>query len=142
VIIPLLFWMLTLAACAFAGAAGGRDGRWAAFLILAASALTVPVTLMGRSWRNPELGVLAVDVLLLVGLYWLALNSRRNFPIWMTGFHLIAVVTHIGAAVAPEFTPKVYRALAGLWAIPVTLSMVFGILLDQRAIARGKMPAD
>ncbi len=138
-IIPILFWLLTLAGCAYAASAGGRDGRWAAGLIISASLMTVPVTLLGRAWQRPELGVLTVDLLLLAGLYALTLGSRRHFPIWMTGFHLIAVATHLGAAVAPEFTPKAYRAVAGLWAIPVTVSMVLGIVLDQHAIARGRM---
>ena len=135
-IIPLLFWLLTLAACAFAATLGGKDGRWAAALILIASALTVPVTLLGHAWRSPEAGVLAVDVLLLAGLYHLTLTSGRNFPIWMTGFHLVAVVTHLSVMMAPEATPKIYRAVAGLWAIPVTISMVLGIILDRRAAAR------
>ena len=138
--IPILFWLLTLAGCAYAAAAGGRDGRWASILIISASVLTVPVTLLGRSWQRPEMGVLAIDFLLLLSLYLLALSSKRYFPIWMTGFHLIAVVTHLGAAVAPEFTPEVYRGLAGLWAIPVTLSMVLGILLDQRMNASAAGP--
>lgn len=131
-IIPVLFWSLTLLACAYAASAGGKDGRWAACLILAASLLTIPATLLGRAWQRPELGILVVDAALLAGLYALTLASRRHFPIWMTGFHLVAVVTHVSAAIAPEFTPKVYRALAGAWAIPITISMVLGIFLDQR----------
>lgn len=138
-IIPILFWLLTLAGCGYAVAAGGRDGLWAAILIICASVLTVPVTLLGRAWQRPELGVLGVDLLLLAGLYLLTLRSTRHFPVWMTGFHLIATATHLGAAVAPDFTPKLYRALAGLWAIPVTISMVLGIALDQRALLRGRM---
>lgn len=138
-IIPILFWLLTLAGCGYAVAAGGRDGRWAALLILVASLLTIPATLLGQTWRRPELGVLTVDVLLLGGLYALSLRSRSFFPIWMSGFHLIAVATHLGAAITPEFTPKMYRAIAGLWAIPITISMVLGIYLDQRAAARHGM---
>lgn len=131
-IIAILFWMLTLVGCAYAAGAGEREGRWAASLIVAASLLTIPASLLGRAWRQPELGILVVDLGLLAGLYALTLASRRHFPIWMTGFHLVAVVTHASAAIAPEFTPKVYRALAGMWAVPITISMVVGILLDQR----------
>lgn len=101
-----------------------------------ASLLTVPATLLGEAWQRPELAILAVDTLLLTGLYWLTLTSRRYFPIWMTGFHLVAVATHLGADLAPDFTPRLYRALAGLWAIPVTISLALGIFLDQRAAVR------
>ncbi len=75
----------------------------------------------------------AVDLGLLLGLYALALRSRRFFPIWMAGFHLIAVTTHLSTVLEPEITPRLYRAMESLWAIPITLAMVFGIALDRRA---------
>jgi drug/metabolite transporter superfamily protein YnfA len=132
VTILILFWAMTLASCGYAAAAGGEDGRWAALLILSASLLSIPAILLGRSWMRTEVAVLAVDVLLLAGLYWLSLRSRRFFPIWMTGFHLVAVTTHISTLLAPEFTPRIYRAMGTLWAVPMAVSMVLGIVLDRR----------
>ncbi|WP_419807693.1 hypothetical protein [Sphingomonas sp.] len=112
--------------------AGGRDGQWAVFL-LAASLLTIPATWFGQHWARTGVGVSAVDLGLLLGLYALALRSRRFFPIWMAGFHLIAVTTHLSTVLEPEITPRLYRAMESLWAIPITLAMVFGIALDRRA---------
>lgn len=131
--IGTLFWMLTLGGCGYAAAAGGRDGRWASILIISASLLTIPATRLGAHWARSEHGILAVDLALLLGLYALALSSRRYFPIWMAGFHLIAVTTHLSALVAPDFTPRIYRAMASLWAVPMTISMVVGIALDRRS---------
>jgi hypothetical protein len=51
----------------------------------------------------------------------------------MTGFHLIAVTTHLSTLLAPEFTPRIYRGMETLWAVPITLSMMIGIMLDRRA---------
>ena len=127
-----LFWALTLVGCGYAAAAGGRDGRWAVTLLLTASLLTIPVTRLGHHWARTETGVFAVDLALLVGLYALSLRSQRYFPIWMTGFHLIAVTTHLSAVLAPDITPNLYRAMESLWAVPITLSMVFGVALDRR----------
>ena len=76
---------------------------------------------------------MAVDACLLAGLYILALRSHRFFPIWMTGFQLVAVVSHCATMIAPDFTPKIYRALEGLWAVPITLAMIVGIATDSRA---------
>lgn len=130
--IGLLFWLLTMVGCGYAAAAGGKDGRWAAFLIIAASLLTIPATRLGQDWARTEYLILVVDLALLAGLSVLALRSRRFFPLWMTGFHLIAVLTHVSTLLAPDFAPPIYRALESLWAIPMTLAMMWGIHLDRR----------
>lgn len=130
--IMLLFWSLTLMGCGYAALAGGRDGRVAAGLIIAASLLTIPATRLGHAWASTELLILGVDLALLAGLYTLTLRSRSFFPIWMVGFHLIAVTTHLSTIVAPDFTPRIYRGLVTLWAVPMTLAMVWGIHLDRR----------
>lgn len=130
--IGALFWMLTLVGCGYAAALGGRSGRWAAMLILAASLLTIPAGRLGYRWEQTELYVLIVDLLLLCGLFTLSLKSSRFFPIWMTGFHLIAVLTHVSTMASAEFLPRVYRAVGSLWAVPMTLAMMWGIHLDWR----------
>jgi hypothetical protein len=131
-IIGILFWLLALLSCVYAAVAGGRDGRWAAFMIMLASALTVPAAHLDHSWGHIELARMAVDSALLGGLYGLMLQSRRYWPIWMTGFHLIAVVTHLSVLLAPHYTPAIYRGMQSVWALPVLLSMVIGIALDRR----------
>jgi Na+-translocating ferredoxin:NAD+ oxidoreductase RnfE subunit len=81
---------------------------------------------------------LSVDLLLLGGLYALMLSSRRYWPIWMVGFHLIAVVTHLTTMLTPSFTPQLYRAMGAFWAIPVLFSLLIGVELDRRALARSR----
>ncbi len=132
-IIGILFWLLALLCCGYAIAFGGRDGKKAAALLIAAAVLTAPATLLGQAWGRIELLILAVDAALLAGLYALMLSSRRFWPVWMTGFHLVAVVTHLATLLAPGFTPAIYRALESLWAIPVLLSLLIGVALDRRA---------
>lgn len=132
-IIAVLFWLLVLVTCSHAAALGGRDGRWAAFLVIAASLLTLPATLLGRGWGRTELAILMVDLMLLIGLYALMLRSRRYWPIWMVGFHLVAVASHLGTILVPTFSPAIYRALGSLWAIPMLVTMMVGIELDRKA---------
>lgn len=139
-LIGLLFWVLTLLCCGYAIRFGERDGRLAAFLILAASGLSLPPTLMEQAYAKTELFIFAVDLLLLAGLYALTLTSRRYWPIWMTGFHLIAVVTHLSTMLVPDFTPRLYRAMGSFWAIPMPLVMIIGIALDRRAASRSSGP--
>lgn len=132
-IIGLLFWLLALLCCGHAIVFGGRDGRWAVALIIAATLLTAPAILVGEAWGQTQLAILAVDTALLAGLYALMLASRRFWPIWMTGFHLVSVATHLATLVAPSFTPAVYRGLESMWSIPVLLSLLIGVELDRRA---------
>ena len=134
--VAVLFWLLTLLGCGFAATYGGKDGRWAVFLIISATLLTIPAMLFGRQWHSTEFAIFLVDLLLLANLYGLCLRSERYFPIWMTGFHLVAVTTHLSTLIAPEFTPRIYRALGSVWAIPMTLSMIVGIALDRAASRR------
>lgn len=134
--IGLFFWMLTLAGCGYAALLGEREGRWAACLIISASVLTIPATRLGAHWARSELGVMSVDAALLAGLYVLSLRSRRYFPIWMAGFQLVAVATHLGTLVAPDFTPRIYRAMASVWAVPMTVCMVAGVAMDRRLTRR------
>ena len=131
-LIGLLFWTLTLIGCGYAAAAGGKDGRCAVILLLLASVLTIPAARLGHAWARTEIGVMSVDVLLLLGLYALMLRSQRYFPIWMVGFQLASVVTHLSTVLAPDFAPRVYRGLESVWALPITISLVVGIYLDRR----------
>lgn len=137
----MLFWLLALLCCAHAICFGGRDGRWAAFFILVASAMTIPASQVDKAWGETELARLAVDVGLLAGFYALMLASRRYWPIWMVGFHLVAVVTHLSTLIAPDFTPRLYRAMGAFWAIPVLLSLLIGVELDRRAAWRSRVSA-
>ena len=140
-LIGLLYWSLVLLCCGHAALFGGRDGRWAAILFLVATALTIPAGRLGRAWGETELLVLGVDLMFLGSMYALMLSSRRYWPIWMVGFHLVAVVTHLSTMVTPEFTPRIYRAMGSFWAIPVLLSLLIGVEMDRRALSRARAPA-
>jgi hypothetical protein len=137
-LIGVLFWLLTLLCCSHASVFGGRDGRWASFVWLAAVLLTIPAARLGKSWGETEVWILVVDVLLLASLYTVMLTSRRYWPIYMTGFHLVAVVTHFATMVVPSFTPRLYRAMESFWSIPLLLSLLIGVELDRRAALKSR----
>lgn len=134
--IGILFWLLALLSCGYAAWSGGRDGRTAAVLIVAAALATIPASYVGSRFGKVELAVGAVDAALMVGLYLLAMRSRAWWPIWATAFQSIAVLSHLAAAMETGFLADVYFAASSFWAIPLLVSMVAGITLDQRARAQ------
>jgi len=131
-----MFLLLTVSSLIFAACFGGRDARWAAALVLAAVIATGVAEELNRNWGSVHLTVATVDFCLLIGLGHLMLISRSFWPIWMTAAQLLTVLCHAAAALAGPYNQQIYTALATLWAIPCLLSMVVGVALDRRAIAR------
>lgn len=127
-----LFTIVLFASCAYACVAGGREGRWISCLLISAALLTIPASYLDRSWSRTQLPVLGVDVLLLAGLGYIAARSRRHWPLWVAGFHLVSVSTHAARLAEPSLKPLIYFALQSFWSLPGLLVMVAGIMLDRR----------
>ena len=128
-----LFWSLVLVCCGYGAAYGGRDGRRLAVIYVLACLLTVVASRLDHDWARTQPWVMAVDLLLMVALVWLALRSSRWFPIWFAGFHLVAVASHLASAVAPGFATKIYFLLQALWSIPMLLVFAIGVTIDRQA---------
>jgi hypothetical protein len=128
--IPLLFWTLLLLCCTFAATAGKLAGRIGALMILTASCAT-SLVYQWSSWSNVHIPILTIDVLLLAGLYILALRSNAYWPIWAAGFHLISVAAHVATMLVPEYRVSIYWSFGSIWSLFVLMAMVVGIALDR-----------
>lgn len=123
----LLFWCALLATCAYAWRFGGAPERIAAVALAAAAGLSVLVKPDAtQAYTHVELGTLAVDLLLLGLLVGLSFRTKRNWPIWASGFHLASVATHIAMAFDTGALPPAYALVQGFWAYPVLISLVAG----------------
>lgn len=131
--VGLLFTILLFASCVYACIAGGKDGRWVSLLVVSAALLSMPASYLDYGWSRVQLPVLAVDLLLLAGLFIIALRSRRFWPLWVTAFHLLSISTHVARFAEPDLPPLIYFALQSFWSLPLLLAMVAGIMLDRRA---------
>jgi hypothetical protein len=83
-----------------------------------------------------ESGIALIDVFVLVGFVWLALTSKRYWPLWATSFHTTDMLTHAATALMPQALPKAYGILQGFWAYPmmaVILVGTYGFRRRQRA---------
>jgi hypothetical protein len=102
---------------------GGREERFAGNAVLIAWLLTKLVS--RYQGHQTEWGVLLVDAGLMALFVWLALTSRRHWPIFAAGFHLLAVVTHVARMVDPTVGGWAYLTANIMWANLVLLSIVY-----------------
>lgn len=100
---------------------GGRPERIGAIAMWGATYLSVPSS---HYYAGPEFGILVVDSALLAVLLFLLIKSDRYWPIWATGFHLIAVLTHFAKAIDPMILPVAYANYLVLWSYPVLATLL------------------
>lgn len=115
---------------AYAVRFGGRTGRAGALIFAGATLLTALGTLVKPDWAGTSYAVFAADTACLFALVLLACNSSRYWPIWATGFQIVAVATHIATLWIPDVVPAAYQALLSFWSIPILGVMVAGTWLD------------
>jgi hypothetical protein len=131
--IALLFRLLVVLSCGTAATLGGKDGRWIALSYIVAVVATHFAAPPGTSWDTAQTLVFAVDFALLAALFMIALNSDRYWPIWIAGFHLLTVASHVAAMVAQDFHYRIYFLMASVWSLPKLLVLLIGVLLDWEA---------
>lgn len=131
--IAFAFWALTLLSCGFAALFGGVDGRRIAIVYVSACLATLAALFVQAEWSRTHLPTFAVDLVLLVLLWRIALRSRRWFATWFAGLHLVAVVSHTASLVVTGYAFKLYFFLQGFWSVPMLLTLVIGVELDRRA---------
>lgn len=127
-----IYWMMTICCCLYAICAGGLAGRLGAGLVAFKTIAAFFAGLMDQQWGHTAYPVLLVDLLCLAAFLVLAMRSNSHWPLWTTGCALAAVTVHLASIAQLGANPKVYHGLKGLWAVPMQLYMVRGIVLDGR----------
>ncbi len=128
-------WIALALTCAMAFWRGERPERLGAALIAVAWLIT-PLVELRRSWFEPQLGILAVDVVTFIALVALAFRYVRYWAICASAFQAIAVLTHLAFLINRE---ALYRAyLFGNFAIGFLLlgSILGGTLIEVAPIQR------
>jgi len=116
--LPHWLWIATvMAVCAGAAVWGRRDERIAAAALFVGWLLTVAV--YSHRGLQTEWGILAVDAAVMAVLTWVALTTRRYWPIFAASFQLLAVIIHLARVVDPSL---------GGWAY-ITAEIIFGYWL-------------
>jgi hypothetical protein len=129
----VLFWALAILCCGYGAYFGGRDGRLVAALYMGGVLLSIPAYFLQQSWGGAIWPVIVIDLLFLVGIYWISMRTNRFWPLWVTGFHMITMTAHLAALLAPSFPARIYFGLTTIWTIPLLLVILVGVTLDRQA---------
>lgn len=122
--------------CAAALWKGGRDER----LIAAALLLSWAVSYASLLQRLPgtQWGEFAADTVLLALLSFVAMRSRRYWPLAAAGFQLLAVLTHAASLVDRHLGAWAYITANIIWTQLITVSLAVGTYnhwREQRQLA-------
>jgi len=126
-LLSMTYWVCLAACCAIAWRRGGECERIGASILAAGSAASALIcSHAGFRFQGSELGLVVVDVAVLVALVVLSLRSPRVWPIWVAGFHLVAIMTHAAVFVHPAILPRAYALAQGFWAYPMMAALAVG----------------
>jgi hypothetical protein len=128
----LLFVACLLAVVAVAMKYGRHDEHIGALAVVMAAILTPIARQSG--YMSAEVGILIVDFLLCSTFGWLALRSRRFWPMWAAGFQLGAVWVHVAAARLPHLSPGAYAETLAIFSYPVLVTLILGSLVEARRV--------
>lgn len=76
------------------------------------------------TWDRLEAGVLLVDLIVLAGVWAIALTSNRFWPYWVTAWQLIAVLVHLQIVFFANILPTAYGYVSMYLAFPMVLVML------------------
>jgi hypothetical protein len=83
------------------------------------------VTALNANWSGLIVQLLLVDLMVLASFWWLALNSRRFWPYWVTGWQLVAVLVHLQRALFADILPEPYALMTMYLAYPTLLLILY-----------------
>ncbi len=111
---------------------GGWPERTVAFGTIVGS-LAMALFQNTKDWSAPQWGDLAVDSVFLLLVIWVALRSRKVWPMFAAAFQLVAVVNYV-ARLADARVGVLAPFTAGvIWSYLILLAVVVGVWLNRRA---------
>lgn len=135
---PLAYYAILFAVCAYAFLRGRADERIAAATCIAATFATNIVYEPIGSFAGVEVGVLIVDAATLAAFIYLALRSKRFWPLWVAGLQLTTLMAHALKAIDLDLMPQAYAAAARFWVYPIFLVIVVGTYRSHQRLRQSE----
>jgi hypothetical protein len=124
---PLLYGTLMWSVCIYAFLRGGREEKTAAIGAIVGAYLTfLTVGLLRIRYTQVELPLLLIDAGIFVLLLAIALRSKKFWPLWLTSFTGVELVSHL-APLMPKMLPETYYSAVALWGYPKLIVLAFGV---------------
>jgi hypothetical protein len=83
-----------------------------------------------------ELGVLAVDLLVLAAFVAVALKSDRYWPLWTSALQFAGVLVHLARLADPEMMRNGYAFLLAVWSYPMLVTIAVGTRAHRQRVKR------
>jgi hypothetical protein len=134
--IAMLFLVLWLGVCAYALWRGAQPERFVALIFLAAVPAGAAAYSMGARWRGIELGLFAVDMVMLFLLLAIALKANRYWPIAIVAMQVFQVIGHLLKLADPHMLPLLYWLSNVVWAYPMLILLLLGTVRHRNRVKR------
>ncbi|WP_432768768.1 MAG: hypothetical protein HEQ22_15605 [Sphingopyxis sp.] len=126
-----IYYVVLLVTVAVALRRGGRCERWAAYTALIASLLTSAMSPF-PTWTDTEYNIFAIDLLVLLSFWFIALKTPHFWPYWITGWQLIAIFGHIQKMMFTEILARPYSLLSVYISYPILLLILYAAGTSRR----------
>lgn len=123
--IAILFILLWLGVSVYALWRGGQPERFVALMFLVAAPLSSALYSTGR-WHGMQLGIFAVDIVMLILLLAIAFRANRYWPIGIAAMQVLQVIGHLLKLADPQMLTVIYWVSAVVWAYPMLLLLLLG----------------
>ena len=132
-----VFHLVLAVTCGYALIRGRSDERWvAATCIIASVATRLTISPRLERYSGLELGVFLVDLATFAVFTYVALRTRRFWPLWVAGLQLTTVLAHILKAIDTSLFPIAYAAAGRAWSYPILLILALGTWRNRRRLQR------
>jgi len=132
----IVFRALLITSCGYALWRGHRDERIVAVVCLAATVVSrltnAPVSVR---YTGVETSLLLIDLAVLATFVFVALRSRRFWPLWVAGLQLTSSTAHLMKAIDQHLLPIAYGAAVALWSYPILIILAVATWRGQRRLA-------
>lgn len=128
--IQIFYGSALLSCCAIVAWKGEKEEKSITIAVVIASIIS---PFMQTSQTSElQFGLLAIDLFFLLFSIYVTLNSKKMWPIFVSGIQLSALMIHIAPAVNSSVSGKVYGNVGALWSYIILISLIWGSLVETR----------
>jgi hypothetical protein len=89
-----------------------------------------------HNWLGVQWGLLATDLPVLAIMVWIALRTRRWWPLFAAAFEFLAILTHTASMIDRSLGNWAYVTAGVIWSYGMLLSVFVGTVNTMRLRAR------